>query len=78
MKTQVKMLNNPLLYDDVGRRCARARHNGDAALAQSEKDYARAMWSLESPSNRLEARRLFDEAYRETAMAALGAPVRLA
>lgn len=72
------MLNHPDNYRDTGHKCARATYHGDAACAQFMKDGARAMWCLETLADKVEARRLFDEAYRETSQKLRGAALRLA
>lgn len=60
------MLNSPETYDESGRRAARALNDGDALRWRAELDFAQRLWSLESPRDRREARRLYDLAYLQT------------
>lgn len=59
------MLNDLELYRDCGRKCAKARNEGDEARAMFEKDYGDRMIRLETAMDRSLAILEFDTGYRE-------------
>lgn len=59
------MLNTPEAYRDAGLKAGTAAKRHDWACRNFHKDWFRRALALESESDRDEARRLFDEGYRD-------------
>jgi hypothetical protein len=59
------MLNHPDTYRDTGHKVAAARLQRDEARAQFLRDWFTRAQALETPDDRAEARRLFDQGYRD-------------
>ena len=57
------MLNQPDSYTEAGRKAGEARNQRDEARAQHWARYFSQMRSSEQEADRIEARRLYDEAY---------------
>lgn len=60
------MLNNPDAYTEAGRKSAEARNQRDEARAQHWAQHFRRMRGSEQDAARLEAYRLYNEAYMTT------------
>jgi hypothetical protein len=59
------MLNHPDTYRDAGHKTGTATRQGDAARASFHKQWFTRAQALETDTDRAEARRLFDDGYRD-------------
>lgn len=59
------MLNTEHAYFEAGYKCAQARLKRDESLAQHWKRWFSSAYSLESETDKLYVRKLFDQGYRE-------------
>ena len=59
------MKNTEHTYIEAGYKCAKARLESDEARATSWREYFSKMRNSEEDADKAEARRLFDQGYRE-------------
>ena len=58
------MLNPINVYTESGIRAAKATNVGDGACYKFESDWVRRAFRMESPSDRIIARKAYDDAYK--------------